>query len=135
MTTPNQPIVIPKRAADKLAEIHTALENIPAHTFGLDWHMFYSFIGSSYVKKLDTYVSVYLFGDADNYAEAGKLLGLLDYLAAYAHPKTALTRPLLGDLLSQATQVEEFLDSHDAGKNCQWCLIRSLTATIRHRRR
>jgi len=62
---------------------------------------------------------------------AGKLLGLLDYLAQCANPKAALTRPLLGDLLSQAMQIEEFLDSYDAGKNCQWCVIRSLTATIK----
>lgn len=62
---------------------------------------------------------------------AGKLLALLDYLAKCANPKEALTRPLLGDLLSQATQIEEFLDSYDAGKNCQWCTIRSLTATVK----
>jgi hypothetical protein len=60
-----------------------------------------------------------------------KLLGLLNYLAGCDHPKEALTRPLLGELLSQAMQLEEILDSYDAGKNRKWCTIRSLTATIK----
>ncbi len=60
-----------------------------------------------------------------------KLLGLLDYLSQCTNPREALTRPLLGDLLSQATQIEEFLDSYGAGKNCRWCTIRSLTATLK----
>jgi hypothetical protein len=42
-----------------------------------------------------------------------------------------MTRPFLGDLLSQATQVEEILDSYDAGKNCRWCRMRSLTAAAK----
>ena len=58
-----------------------------------------------------------------------KLLGLLNYLAGCDHPKEALTRPLLGELLSQAMQLEEILDSYDAGKNRKCCTIRSLTAT------
>jgi len=62
---------------------------------------------------------------------AGKLLGLLDYLSHCAHPREALTRPLLGDLFSQALQIEEFLDSYGAGKNCKWCTVRSLTATLK----
>ena len=60
-----------------------------------------------------------------------KLLGLLNYLTACSGPEEALTRPLLGDLLSQALQLEEILDSYDAGKNCKWSTIRSLTATIK----
>jgi hypothetical protein len=62
---------------------------------------------------------------------AGKLLGLLDFLAHNDLPSEVLTRPLLGDLLSQAVQVEEILDSYDAGKNCKWCRIRSLTAAVK----
>jgi hypothetical protein len=42
-----------------------------------------------------------------------------------------MTRPFLGDLLSQATQVEEVLDSYDAGKNCRWCRMRTLTAAAK----
>jgi len=60
-----------------------------------------------------------------------KLLGLLDYLAGCDCPQEALTRPLLGELLSQAVQLEEILDSYDAGKNCKWCMVRSLTATLK----
>ena len=62
---------------------------------------------------------------------AQKLLSLLNYLSRCDAPREALTRPFLGDLLSQATQVEEILDSYDAGKNCKWCHIRSLTAAVK----
>ncbi len=62
---------------------------------------------------------------------AQKLLSLLGYLAKCEVPRKAMTRPFLGDLLSQATQVEEILDSYDAGKNCRWCRIRSLTAAAK----
>jgi len=62
---------------------------------------------------------------------AGNLLSLLNGLAGCDRPKQALTRPLLGDLLSQAVQMEELFDSYDAGKNCKWCTVRSLTATIK----
>lgn len=62
---------------------------------------------------------------------AEKLLGLLNYLAGCDRPKEALTRPLLGELLSQAVQLEEILDSYDAGKNRKWCTIRSLTAAVK----
>jgi len=62
---------------------------------------------------------------------AAQLLGLLNYVADCAAPKEALTRPLLGELLSQAVQLEEILDSYDAGKNCKWCTFRSLTAAIK----
>jgi len=64
-------------------------------------------------------------------ARGAKLLGLLHYLADCGAPKEALTRPLLGELLSQAMQLEEVLDSYDAGKNCTWCVIRSLTAAVK----
>ncbi len=63
--------------------------------------------------------------------QAQKLLTLLNYLSRCDAPRQALTRPFLGDLLSQANQVEEILDSYDAGKNCRWCRIRSLTATVK----
>ena len=62
---------------------------------------------------------------------ARKLLGLLNFLAGCEDAKEALTRPLLGELLSQAVQLEEILDSYDAGKNCTWCRLRSLTAAIK----
>jgi hypothetical protein len=62
---------------------------------------------------------------------AHMLLALADYLATRDHPGEVLTRPLLGEFLSQAMQFEEFLDTYDAGKNCRWCNVRSMTATVK----
>ncbi|MCX5645547.1 MAG: hypothetical protein NTZ17_12865 [Phycisphaerae bacterium] len=62
---------------------------------------------------------------------AQTLLGLADYLANCPTPREALTRPLVGDLLSQSMQLEEILDTYDAGKSCNWCNIRSVTAAIK----
>ncbi len=59
------------------------------------------------------------------------LLALVDYLSACGSPRAAMTRPLLGEFLSQSMQFEELLDNYDAGKNCLWCNLRSLTATIK----
>jgi hypothetical protein len=62
---------------------------------------------------------------------AQTLLALADYLAHCPAPREALTRPLVGDLLSQSWQLEELLDTYDAGKSCNWCNLRSLTAAIK----
>jgi hypothetical protein len=62
---------------------------------------------------------------------AQTLLALAEYLAHCPAPRDALTRPLVGDLLSHSMQVEEFLDTLDAGKCCDWCNIRSVTAAIK----
>ncbi|MEN6577893.1 MAG: hypothetical protein ABFD90_16230 [Phycisphaerales bacterium] len=62
---------------------------------------------------------------------ADMLLALADYLSRCENPRTVLTRPLLGEFLSQSMQFEELLDTYDAGKNCLWCNLRSLTATIK----
>jgi hypothetical protein len=53
------------------------------------------------------------------------------YLTGYGRNKNFLTRPLLGELLSQATQIEELLDSYGARNNCRWARFRSLTAAIK----
>lgn len=53
------------------------------------------------------------------------------YLASHFDEKGGLTRPLLGELLSQATQIEELLDSYGARNNCRWARFRSLTAAIK----
>ena len=53
------------------------------------------------------------------------------YLAGHSNNKSFLTRPLLGELLSQATQIEELLDSYGARNNCRWARFRSLTAAIK----
>lgn len=55
----------------------------------------------------------------------------VSYLAAHSEDKSFLTRPLLGELLSQAAQIEELLDSYGARNNCRWSRFRSLTAAIK----
>ncbi len=59
------------------------------------------------------------------------LLSLLSYVSKCESPQEAMTRPLLGSLLSEAVQTEEILDSYDASKNRKWCHIRSLTAAVK----
>ena len=60
-----------------------------------------------------------------------KLLLIADLLSKSQSTKEIVTRPLLGELLSQSTQIEELLDSYGAGYNCIWCGFRSMTATIK----
>lgn len=64
-------------------------------------------------------------GRTDRYFKA------VGYLAKNFDENCFLTRPLLGELLSQATQIEELLDSYGARNNCQWARFRSLTAAIK----
>ncbi len=59
------------------------------------------------------------------------LLGAVNYLSRHASDRSALTRPLLGELLSQSTQVEELLDACGARNNRRWHGFRSLVATIK----
>lgn len=59
------------------------------------------------------------------------MLGLLACLSKATSLETVMTRPLLGGLLSEAVQMEEILDSYDAGKNRKWCQTRSLTAAVK----
>ena len=53
------------------------------------------------------------------------------FLKNHAGNMSFLTRPLLGELLSQATQIEELLDSYGARNNTRWARFRLLTATIK----
>lgn len=64
-------------------------------------------------------------------SRTGRYLGAVDYLFSYSKGAGTLTRPLLGELLSQATQIEELLDSYGARNNCRWAPFRSLTASIK----
>ena len=59
-------------------------------------------------------------------------LGLVKHISQCKSTKDVMIRPLIGALLSQSTQIEEFLDSYGAGSNCEWCAFRSLTAAIKH---
>ncbi|MHC4355036.1 MAG: hypothetical protein ACYS0H_20225, partial [Planctomycetota bacterium] len=63
---------------------------------------------------------------------ARALLGLARHLSQCQSRDELATRPLMGALLSQSTQIEEFLDAFGAGNNCRWCGLRSLTAAIKH---
>lgn len=62
---------------------------------------------------------------------ARTLLDLVKHLSQCRSSKEIMIRPLLGELLSQSTQLEELLDSYGANYNCQWCGFRSLTAVIK----
>ncbi len=62
---------------------------------------------------------------------AQPLLSLVSYLTQCDPSEDFLTRPLAGELLSQAMQLEEFLDTYDAGRCCRWCNLRSLTAAFK----
>lgn len=61
----------------------------------------------------------------------GQYFRAIGYLASHSDDKRFLTRPLLGELLSQATQIEELLDSYGARNNCRWARFRSLTAAVK----
>ena len=63
---------------------------------------------------------------------ARTLLGLAKHLAQCQSSDKIMARPLMGALLSESTQTEEFLDACGAGRNCRWCAFRSLTAAMKH---
>lgn len=62
---------------------------------------------------------------------SSKLLALANRISKCKSTKEILTRPLLGTLLSQSTQIEELLDAYGANSNCNWCEFRSLTAAMK----
>lgn len=62
---------------------------------------------------------------------AHRLLRLACRLSAPRSTPLTLTRPLVADVLSQAIQMEEFLDAYGARNNRQWSRFRSLTATLK----
>ncbi len=62
---------------------------------------------------------------------AQRLLALASHLSRCESSSEVLTRPFLGELLSQSTQMEELLDAYGARTNCRWCAFRSLTAAIK----
>jgi len=63
---------------------------------------------------------------------ARTLLGLAKHLSQCQSDSEIMIRPMMGELLSQSTQMEEFLDACGARNNCQWCGFRSLTAAMKH---
>ena len=64
-------------------------------------------------------------------SRTGRFFNAAAFVVENKDKKSILTRPLLGELLSQATQIEELLDSYGARNNCRWARFRSLTAAIK----
>lgn len=64
-------------------------------------------------------------------SRANFLLNVARHLANHSMPKAILTRPFLGELLSQSTHTEELLDAYGASNNKRWCKFRSLVAAIK----
>ncbi len=62
---------------------------------------------------------------------ARTLLGLSQYLLQSKSNENILIRPFLGQLHSQAMQIEELLDAYDARNSCRWCSFRSITAALK----
>ena len=62
---------------------------------------------------------------------AGGLLGIAAHIARRQDDSIRLTRPLLGQLLSQATQLEELLDAYGARHNRRWRHFRAYMAIIK----
>ena len=60
-----------------------------------------------------------------------RLLGVVRHLAGDQAKPQKLVRPLLGELLSQATQIEELLDAYDARNNRRWSQFRSMVAAVK----
>ena len=62
---------------------------------------------------------------------AQRLFDAAAYLTGNSLSGAMLTRPLLGELLSQAEQLEELLDVYGAQGNARWYRFRSMTAAIK----
>ncbi len=63
---------------------------------------------------------------------AQTLLGTVKHISQCQSDTEIMIRPLMGELLSQSTQLEELLDAYGAGSCCQWCGLRSMTAALIH---
>jgi len=59
-----------------------------------------------------------------------RLLGAVAFVSDRSCDQV-LSRPLVGELNSQARQVEELLDAYDARNNCRLCRFRGLTAALK----
>ena len=60
-----------------------------------------------------------------------ELLSLSLYIKRNFQNKNCFTRPLLGDILSEATKIEELLDAYGVRNNQRWYPFRELVATIK----
>ncbi|MHC4694034.1 MAG: hypothetical protein ACYS67_14935, partial [Planctomycetota bacterium] len=62
---------------------------------------------------------------------AVRLLRVAHYLSRQQSIERVMARPVLGELLSQSTQVEELLDAYGARGNHRWLVYRSIIAAIK----
>nr|MQY76704.1 hypothetical protein [Spirochaeta sp.] len=60
-----------------------------------------------------------------------ELLSLSLYIKKHCQEKNCFTRPLMGDILSEATKIEELLDAYGVRNNQRWYPFRELVATIK----
>ena len=60
-----------------------------------------------------------------------RLMSIAHYLLEDKTAREDLIRPVLGEMLSQSTQLEELLDSYGARNNSKWCRFRAATAAIK----
>ncbi|HEB10067.1 MAG TPA: hypothetical protein ENI06_02495 [Spirochaetales bacterium] len=60
-----------------------------------------------------------------------ELLSLSLYIKRQHQNKNCFTRPLLGDILSEGTKIEELLDGYGVRNNQRWYPFRELVATIK----
>jgi hypothetical protein len=61
----------------------------------------------------------------------GELMSLAVYVSRNAPSKKCFTRPLLADLLSEATKIEELLDAYGVKNNKRWFPLRQAVAPIK----
>jgi len=61
----------------------------------------------------------------------GELMTLAVYVSKNASSKEYFTRPLLADLLSEATKIEELLDAYGVKNNKRWFPLRQAVAPIK----
>jgi hypothetical protein len=61
----------------------------------------------------------------------GELLELAAFIAASGPGPQCFTRPLLGDVLSEATQLEELLDAYGVRHNRRWYPLREAAAALK----
>jgi hypothetical protein len=61
----------------------------------------------------------------------GELMTLAVYVSKNASSKECFTRPLLADLLSEATKIEELLDAYGVKNNRRWFPLRQAVAPIK----
>jgi hypothetical protein len=61
----------------------------------------------------------------------GEMMALAVYVSKNASEKECFTRPLLADLLSEATKIEELLDAYGVKHNKRWYPLRQAVAPIK----